>query len=319
MGVVMEKNKGIGGTDISAILGMNPYKTPLDVWLDKTGQAEPKPDTEEMWWGREMEPVLAKRYEKETGTTLVIPHKSYLVLDKPWYRITPDALVNPIMIPQSEGGVDFKTSGKPHDWGEPGTDEIPKHYHLQADWYMGGTGAQWWDVAVLLMSFKRQFMIFRVTRDDELIGYLQEEAERFWNDHVLANKPPAIDGSTSATEYVKKKYPFDSGPMLEPTDPEILLTLTRYRELRETIKAYNLTEQELENYLKDYVGTCMGMEGGWGKITWKRSKDSQTTDWKSAFEEWAELDPTLSEIIKQKHIIIKPGARRWLPRFAKED
>jgi putative phage-type endonuclease len=318
----MDRKKGIGGTDISAIVGMNPFKTPLDVFLDKTGQKEEIPDNENMWWGREMEPVLAKRYEKETGTKLFIPKPKtlpYRLQSPEWYLASPDALVAPsLMIPTpvSQGGVDFKTSGKPQDWGEPGTDDVPQHYIIQAEWYMGLTGAQWWDIAVLLMGFTRKFAIYRINRDDELIGDLTDAGERFWKDHVLANVAPDLDGSKSATEYIKRKYPYDLGPMLEPTDAEILADLDRYREVRGQLKHLESVESMYENRLKELVADFSGMQGSWGKITWKKSKDSQVTDWKSAV---MSLSEDLRNELIQEYSIIKPGSRRWLPKFNQED
>ena len=330
----MDRRKGIGGTDISAIVGMNPWKTPLDVFLDKTGQSEATPDNENMWWGREMEPVLAKRYEKETGKQIELPAVESMpcVLmppEKSFLLGTPDAFFNVSRYEQtdfgtwvqSEGGVDFKTSGKPQEWGEPGSDEIPEQYIIQAEWYMGLTGAQWWDVAVLLMGFTRKFAIYRVKRDDELIANLTESGAKFWKDHVLANVAPPLDGSKSASDYVKRLYPNDDGPMLEPTDEHILQLIQGYHDAREMLKIREEQTANLENRLKALVGDCVGMQGDWGKITWRRSKDGTSIDWKSAFYDLtrvyethqAEIDAVLAG-----YTTIKSGSRRWLPKF-KED
>lgn len=65
------RTKGIGGTDIGAIIGVNPWKGPMDVYLEKIGITEPQEDNEAMWWGREMEPTLAKRYAKEKNIEII--------------------------------------------------------------------------------------------------------------------------------------------------------------------------------------------------------------------------------------------------------
>lgn len=324
-----DRKKGIGGTDISAIVGLNPWKTPLDVFLEKTGQKEDQPDNENMWWGREMEPVLAKRYCKEKDISenlLVLPP----ALKNPikhqglsWYIGSPDGLIPSVFPKQAMivGGVDFKTSGKPSEWGEPGTDEIPEQYIIQAEWYMGLTGAQWWDIAVLLMGFTRKFAIYRVNRDDELIENLTDAGAKFWTDHVLANITPELDGSKSATEYVKRLYPRDSGPMLEPTDAEILTLVDAYRDAREKTNGYEKLADTYENRLKAFVGDCGGMQGGWGRITWRKAKDSSKIDWKEAFYDLTrvyETNPAEIDTIIAGYTTIKPGSRRWLPKF-KED
>ncbi len=319
---VMDRKKGIGGTDISAIVGLNPWKTPLDVFLEKTGQKEDQPDNENLWWGREMEPVLAKRYAKEkeiNESLLVLPPalKNPMRHPKmPWYLGSPDCLIPTVFpkIAEIKGGVDFKTSGKPDEWGEPGTDEVPQQYIIQAEWYMGLTGAAWWDIAVLLMGFTRKFTIYRINRDNELIQGLIDAGERFWTDHVLTGIPPALDGSKSATEYLKKKYPSDLGPLLEPTDPEIIALCEQYREIRKIAKNWEVQESELANRLRNFIGDAAGMQGSWGKITWRKTKDSNKVDWERLA---MSLNPSPKEM--QNFTFTKPGPRRWLPKFTQED
>lgn len=283
----MDRTKGIGGTDISAIVGLNPWRTPLDVFLEKTGQSIPKEDNENMWWGRELEPVLSKRYTKETGTDLIIPWQEELPAvhpDFPWYVGSPDALKyehgyicylpKPILM-KAEGGVDFKTSGQPQEWGEAGTDQVPEHYYLQAMWYMGLTTALWWDIAVLIMGFTRDFKIFRINRDQEIIDRLTILGADFWNNHVLPGIPPELDGSESASRYLNQKYPFDKGPMMEPTDEDILRVIYNYSEIRAKKMDWEYREALMENQLKAIIGDCAGMQGKWGKITWKANKNGK--------------------------------------------
>lgn len=282
------RQKGIGGTDISAIVGMNPWRTPLDVFLEKTGQALPREDTEEFWWGREMEPLLAKRYEMETGR---IPH---FPLNTPWrhgvlswYIGSPDAIIYSGWnedIPIKVGGVEFKTSSQPQEWGDPGTDEIPEHYHLQCDWYMGLTGTQWWDLAVLLMGFKREFRIYRIHRDQELIDFLIGEGELFWLNHVVPNIPPELDGSESARQYLNRLYPQDRGPILEPTDEDILLTVQKYIHDRERVATWDAKRAKHENQLKAFIGSAAGMKGPWGRIMWKTNRNGSRI-WRPKFVE----------------------------------
>ena len=63
------RRTGIGGSDISAILGLSPWRSPVHVWLDKTGQApdEPPANAEAMYWGKTLEDVVAREYAQRTG------------------------------------------------------------------------------------------------------------------------------------------------------------------------------------------------------------------------------------------------------------
>lgn len=62
-----ERRRGIGGSDVAAVLGLNPYKTPLDLWEDKTGKAEESHQSESAYWGSTLEDVVAKEFSMRTG------------------------------------------------------------------------------------------------------------------------------------------------------------------------------------------------------------------------------------------------------------
>lgn len=65
---LQERAKGIGGSDAGIILGVNKFRTPFELWLEKTGQVEPQEtDNEAIYWGNQMENVVAKEFEKRTG------------------------------------------------------------------------------------------------------------------------------------------------------------------------------------------------------------------------------------------------------------
>ncbi|CAM5208732.1 hypothetical protein CDEN61S_03791 [Castellaniella denitrificans] len=67
------RKTGIGGSDAAAAVGLSPYKSPLELWLEKTGRDAtlPKPDpqdtTEPVYWGTLLEPIVAASYTQQTG------------------------------------------------------------------------------------------------------------------------------------------------------------------------------------------------------------------------------------------------------------
>ena len=61
-----DRRKGIGGSDIGAILGLSPYRTLMDVFLDKRGETQPKGNEQAMYWGTVLEDVVAHEYQKRT-------------------------------------------------------------------------------------------------------------------------------------------------------------------------------------------------------------------------------------------------------------
>ncbi len=62
------RKKGIGGSDVAAILGFSPYKSPYQLWLDKTGRSERKESqNESAHFGNLLEDVVAKEFSRRSG------------------------------------------------------------------------------------------------------------------------------------------------------------------------------------------------------------------------------------------------------------
>jgi len=186
-----ERKKGICGTDISAILGLNPRKTAYQMYLEKLGLAEPTEETMAMKLGKKFEPIVAELYEEATNRKL----KECELLVHPMYefiRGTPDR-----MVCDEDLGLEIKTlrsfdAGKSSEtqWGDEHTDQIPQHYFLQVIWYMLLTGRSAFDVAALAGG--QEFRIYRVNKDQELEKMLIDKADAFWHKNVLQAKPPEI-------------------------------------------------------------------------------------------------------------------------------
>jgi putative phage-type endonuclease len=177
------RRAGIGGSDVAALLGLSRWRTPLDVFLDKTGQAEPTPDNEPMLWGRLLEPLVIAEFSRRNGITVdgltgVLEHPEH-----PWMLASLDGWA-----PDLRAVVEAKTARTADGWGEPGSDEIPAYYQTQVAHYMAVTGAQMAFIPVLIGA--SDFRTYQVERDEDFIADLVEAERAFWHDHVLANVPP---------------------------------------------------------------------------------------------------------------------------------
>jgi len=113
----MDRTKGIGGSDVAAICGVSPWKTPLQIYLEKIGESAGSPDNPAMAYGRMVEPVILQWYEQYTGQTVAVPgplqHPRYPYLIAHLDGLTPDRV------------IEIKTARSSVDWGNPGTDQIP--------------------------------------------------------------------------------------------------------------------------------------------------------------------------------------------------
>ena len=64
---------GIGSSDAAAAVGLNPYRSQLELWMEKTGRdatlpkADPGDEASPMYWGTLLEPIVAAHYTKRTG------------------------------------------------------------------------------------------------------------------------------------------------------------------------------------------------------------------------------------------------------------
>ena len=240
-----ERRKGIGGSDAAAVAGLSPWKSPVEVWLEKTGQVEPEEPGEAAYWGTVLEDVVAQEFSKRTGFRV---RRRNAILKHPQYEWM-IANVDRMLVGSSEG-LECKTTSasQAKEWEG---DEIPAQYIVQVQHYMAVTGAKAWWLAVLIGGQK--FIHKRIERDDELIQQLIEIEKDFWENHVLANVPPELDGSPASTELVKKMYPQATLPSVDlPSQAKELIE--ELENVKADIKILEEQKNECENKLKQLLG-----------------------------------------------------------------
>ena len=66
-----QRRLGIGASEVGAVLGLHPYQTPLDVYLDKRGLVEPFAGNAYTRWGLKFEALIAEAYTEEAGDGLL--------------------------------------------------------------------------------------------------------------------------------------------------------------------------------------------------------------------------------------------------------
>lgn len=183
------RRNGVGSSDAPAILGVSPWATSLDVYLDKTGATNGKTVTKEMEWGLRHEPAIAAAYEDRTGCPLftagmICQHSQF-----PWMLASLDRIRKD---PDDKRIVELKTCNPftADEWGEEGTDQIPRTYIVQVQHQMAVTGYDLADVAVLIGL--ADFRIYTVPRCQPLIDVMIER-EREFLDKVQSRTPPEPD------------------------------------------------------------------------------------------------------------------------------
>jgi putative phage-type endonuclease len=256
------RNKGIGGSDAAAVCSMSRWKSPMDVWLEKTGQAEPREAGEAAHWGTLLEPIIRKEFINRTGLDVreeksIIQHEKY-----PFMLANIDGIVeHPV---RGEGILEIKTAGAyfAKDWENGLSDE----YLLQVNHYMAVTGYPYAYVAVLIGG--NQFKWLLVERDDELIRMMLKMESAFWH-MVMTKTPPPIDGSNASCELLKRLYP-ESRAKSKITLPDDALQLIKVFEAAQAAEAEaTLRKDTAGNKLKEMLGEHETGTVGNRTVSWK--------------------------------------------------
>jgi predicted phage-related endonuclease len=286
-----QREQGLGGTDISAVLNLNPWKTPLDVYLGKIGAAERREPTEAMFWGNKLERIILERYAELTGYRVCPPaniQELYPDRSTAWngqtlikHAALPFILGTPDGIAYEVGrGVEIKTAAfRGSEWGKAGTDEVPNHYRLQVAQYMAITGLDVWDLAVVFSGNK--FELFTVRRDRDLEDACLSAGAEFWKGNVVAKVPPRIDGSTSWQRHLSRTFAVGNQTMIAAT-AEIQEAASNLHGAQEAIRTAEADELLYKNTLAALLGENKGakLEDG-AKVQWVRPRASSETDWEA--------------------------------------
>lgn len=283
----------LGGTDVAAILGLSPYRAPIDVWREKVGLSEGMEQTERMRLGQLLEEVIADAYTEQTGRKL---RRTSLVRhpDFDFLAGNPDRLV------VGERGVfEAKASATSRGYSD---DDVPPHVRVQANWYCGLTERDWCDVVLLAGMGLR---IVRVDHDAALFRDMSQAAVEWWQRHVVGNEEPEPDGSESYRKHLSEKYPRDAGIELVAT-PEQALLADELRYATALAKSSEEHKAAVENRLRAAMGDATALIGADFRVTWK--VEAGRPKWKDIAEE-AGATPELIA----KHT--PEGQRVFRPRF----
>ncbi|XKH51354.1 YqaJ viral recombinase family protein [Chryseomicrobium palamuruense] len=238
---------GIGGSDVSAIAGLNKYKSPMGVYLDKIGESPIEDITSEAaYFGTLLEDVVAQEFTKRTGMKV---RNRFAILQHPKH---PYMLANvDRMIVGKKEGLECKTASE-YLKGEWEGDEVPTPYLLQIQHYMAVTGYDAWWIAVLLGGNK--FIFKRIERDEEIIEYLIKLEGDFWANHVIKRNPPEFDGSEASSRLLQALYP-QAEPKSEIQLDKSVETLIEARDAYiEDITQLETKKKEIENQIKAQMG-----------------------------------------------------------------
>lgn len=310
------RSRCITATDIAAILGMHPYKSPAQVYLDKTGEGRQIEPNAAMQTGAHLEPSIAAWWGIQNDKKPV--HAAFaLHPDEPIFGASPDFLVG------DDAVLECKWCGQNAAKGfGDGADEVPAHYLLQVQWQLFVTGRK---IGYLCVLGPWGFREYTIEGDSDLHRRMAHQARIFWNEYVLAEMPPPLSGSFGDKKLIEELHPVDDGRIvaasyeLEEEIAELGKELVQIDELSKSAEGR-------KNRIKQFMGDAAVLESTEGKFGWKSTKDRTETDWQGAFNElyakYADASSPAQLIAPAEfvaaHTQTKPGYRRFTTPFRTE-
>ncbi|EIL97351.1 YqaJ viral recombinase family protein [Rhodanobacter sp. 115] len=299
---------GIGSSDAAAAVGLCPYKSQLELWMEKTGRTppaeEPPGQDDPRYWGTLLEPMVATAYQERTGYKV---RKLNAVLQHP---VFPHMLAN---IDREIVGVPGVQVLECKTTGEFGArlwkDGVPEYVQLQVQHQLAVTGKSAADVAVLLCG--QQLEIHRIERDDEVISRLVVLEARFW-DYVEKDIEPPADGSASAAKALRQLYRGNDTRVDFTDDDDLGRAFDALATLREELEVMEDEAESLKQVIQQAMGDASKAVFAHGEVTFRRAKDSTTLDIQRLRAECPD--------VVAMYALTRPGARRFvLSRISDND
>jgi len=266
------RRQSIGASEIAAIVELNPWQTPNELWRVKVGLSESFEGSALTEWGIRLEATIRDAYAEKTGYE-VMPtdyhtHKLY-----PWATCSPDGLV--YVDGKLSHGLEIKTASAytANKWGEEPHGKVPEQYLLQCHWSMMITELPMWHLAVLING--SDFRVYEILRDESIEAMLLARARVFWFEHVLKGIPPDEFGPDRvADEYLQRKYK-QRGDDIEIVGQEFDVLLENIRVAKARKEDFEREQQIAQNHMKAFIGDRVGVQGATGKATWRQGKDGR--------------------------------------------
>jgi putative phage-type endonuclease len=245
---------GIGASDAAAVLGVSPWKGPLALYAEKLGLVDEdaeRAELERMEWGLALEPVIAVRFQRDTGRTIEDPGPYTLWRHRvvKWMLATLDRVQH---APDKDGpGVlEIKNVGR-YNRDEWADGDPPLHYQVQVQHQLAVTGYTWGSLAVLFGG--NEFAWLDLERNDDFIAAMVEREADFWR-RVEAHDPPPPDATESCRDVLGKLFPREVGGKVVALPPEAAEWDRLRIEAMDAEERCKKTRLAAENYLKAALG-----------------------------------------------------------------
>ena len=305
----------LGWSEVGAAMGLSPFKTPYQLWLEKTGRAEPETSNPEaLRLGQYLEQYAADRYAEETGR--LVRNHNFMLFDDVHHTV---ADIDRLVVPDGEkiaahqGEIRTDTLLECKSAGVIWDDQVPAHYQVQVQGYLYDTGCLHADFAVVWLAPRREFAcrtarpFLRVERDDGMIDGLLAFSQEWFEKHILHDEAP---DPVNEEDCKKRFWRSKTGEVMATPRLLEVVDVMRSAQARadKAEEDIDLCRTEIMQALGE-ADTLVGPDGR-KLATWKSTKDRETTDWKSVAEALGRTEePAHVQAIVAANTTTKPGNR----------
>ena len=247
-----ELNSGIGASEVAAVLGIDPYTTPYELWIIKTGRmVKDVSNKDAVIMGNMLEPVIAKRYSQITGEKVARVNKAFRHKKFPYMLCHLDRKVI-----GKRKGVEIKTANPfSTAWGDAGTDEVPPNYIAQVQFQLAVSEYEESDLIVFRGTTDLRNYNFKP--DADVIKVMLEKVEYFWTHHILKDIPPQVTNRGD----LKLMYPANNGNFIEANDSTLDL-LSMFETAKKNIKDSEAIKDVIEKNIIQFIAANDGIKYG---------------------------------------------------------
>lgn len=302
--------KGIGGSDAGAVLGVNPWRSEVDVWLEKTGKKPGFDGNAATYWGTKLEDLVAQEYAEQKAVKVrrhnYLTQVGFLLGDID--RLVWDGVTVPAHngIVRASRILEAKTAKSTALWGGI----VPAYIVAQAVHYMAlFPSVEVVDVATLFLA-ERDFQVYPVERDADMVAALVERLTEWWQKHVVEGIPPdPVNEADCRALWAKHR-----AGVTVIASSEVEQAVVTLAEVKAAIADLEAKESEVRGKVLGAIGEAEVLVDALGHplATWKANKDSEVVDWKSVA-----LELGASEDLVKRFTTVKAGARVLRPKVVK--
>ena len=251
-GWLRARTNGIGGSDIAAIIGENPWSSPRKIWMSKLnmfGADKPAEQAEPARWGNLLESTIAEEWARRTGRKWIHIPVTLQSEENPWMLANVDGFTLTDDGEHIYGILEIKTTTA-HNEDTWKNGPIPFYYMCQTNWYCGICQLPVYDIVCLVGG--QHLYYYSVPADADLFKRETEAASDFWNNNVLKGIEPAAT-DTDVESLSKAEHDEEAEPAIL-TDEESTRLADAYCTIRDKISALDKVKKAL--YAQLYV--CLG-------------------------------------------------------------